>query len=215
MADGKYFNYLPTLPYDTFDGTNQYKVVTDIFKRVRATLEARTDKTIYYNYRVRDGERPEDVAYKYYGEARYHWVVLLMNDIRDPQWCWPLSTPAFERYIIDKYGSATVSQTEIMHYRTKEIKATATDDNYTAGDIVLQAGEIVNSTFTYSYTGMIGGDISAATTYSFGVGDSRESVDALTYEIEQNDKRSDIVLLRRNLLQEFVEGFENLVTVRR
>ena len=65
MADGYYFNYLPKIPYETFDGSGQHKVVTDIFKRVRATLDARQDKAIYYPYQVKDTETPEIISYKY------------------------------------------------------------------------------------------------------------------------------------------------------
>ena len=56
--DGIYFSYFPTVPYDTFDGSGEYKVTTDIFKRVRATLEAKSDMTIYYKYQIPEGETP-------------------------------------------------------------------------------------------------------------------------------------------------------------
>lgn len=151
MPYNKYFSYLPTVPYEIFDGSNQYKVVTDIFKRARATLEARTDKTIYYRYHVQEGQLPEHVAYNYYGSPDYHWVVLLMNDIRDPQWCWPLDSFAFEKFVANKYGSVETASTQILHYETKEIKAIADDDVYSIGDVVLPSGLIANSTFTYSY----------------------------------------------------------------
>ena len=45
---GDYFSYFPTVPYETFDGSGRYKVVTDIFKRVRASVQARSDQTISY-----------------------------------------------------------------------------------------------------------------------------------------------------------------------
>lgn len=213
MAHGRYFKYLPTVPYETFDGSNQYKVVTDIFKRVRSTLEARTDKTIYYDYRVPDGEKPEHTAYKYYGEAKYYWVILLMNEIRDPQWCWPLDSRSFEKYVVEKYGSTETASSVILHYKTKELLAKVTDDNYTLGDVVLKAGIIVPSTFTYKYTSISSG--TPGTTYTYGTSESREPVYALTHEIEENDNRSDITLLRRNLLQDFVDDFEKLVTMKR
>ena len=81
----KYFSNFNTIPYETFEDGTQYKIVKDVFKRVRATLLARTDKTIYYNYQVRDRETPEIVSYKYYDNPQYHWTILLMNEIRDPQ----------------------------------------------------------------------------------------------------------------------------------
>ena len=50
MPRERYFKYLPSLPYDAFDDSGQKKVVTDIFKRVRATLQARTDNTIEFQF---------------------------------------------------------------------------------------------------------------------------------------------------------------------
>ena len=213
MPNGKYFSYLPTIPYRAFDGSTDYKVVTDIFKRVRATLEARTDKTIYYNYRVQEGQKPEHVAYNYYNNADYHWVILLMNEIRDPQWCWPMDSFTFERFIIKKYGSTATASTQVHHYETKELKATANNDAFGVGDVVLHSGLDVPDDFTFSYTGTVNGV--PTSTYSFPSGECVKTVYALDYEIDQNDKRSDITLLRRNLVQEFIDTFENMVVFRR
>lgn len=195
---------MPTLPYDTFDGSGQYKVVTDIFKRVRATIEARQDKTIYYNYTVTDRETPETIAYKYYGYARYHWVVLLMNEIRSPQWCWPLEASSFEKYISEKYGSVETALTTHSHYETKEIVAPLTAHGYTKGDVILRAGLPANANFSYSYAG---GD--------FGTSSSYKEVFMYGKEEAENESKRNIVLLRRNLLPNFVDEFEKLIVKRR
>lgn len=204
MPDGHYFSYMPTVPYESFDGSGQYKVVTDVFKRVRATLEARQDKTIYYNYTVSDGETPEVIAYKYYGQARYHWVVLLMNEIRSPQWCWPLNSSSFEKYIIKKYGSVETALTTHSHYETKEITAPITAYGYTKGDVILQAGLPANANFTYSYAGG-----------SFGTSSSYKEVFMYGKEEAENEAKRNIILLRRNLLSSFMNEFENLIVMRR
>jgi len=205
MPSGKYFDYFSTVPYEAFDGSGEYKVVTNIFKRVRATLEARTDKTIYYNYTVRDRETPEIVAYKYYGATKYHWVVLLMNSIRDPQWCWPLDQGSFERFIVNKYGSFEIALATHSHFETLELRAPHTSYGYTAGDVVLPAGLKANSGFNYEYAGN-----------SWGTeGDSYKEVFMYDKEEAENESKRNIILLRRNLLGEFVEEFDNLVVTRR
>jgi hypothetical protein len=204
MPSGRYFDYFSTVPYEAFDGSGEYKVVTNIFKRVRATLESRTDKTIYYNYAVTDTETPEIVSYKYYGAAHYHWVILLMNSIRDPQWCWPLDQTSFEKYIVNKYGSFETAVTTHSHYETKEIRARVSGYGYSVGDVVLKAGMAANANFTYSYAGD-----------DFGVGDTLKSVTMYAKEDAENEAKRNIILLRRNLLGEFIEEFDNLVVTRR
>ena len=195
---------MPTVPYDTFDGSGEYKVVTDVFRRVRATLEARTDKTIYYNYTVADRETPETVAYKYYGYARYHWVILLMNQIRSPQWCWPLDSDSFEKYIVKKYGSMESAVSTHSHYETKEVRARVSGYGYEVGDVILKSGMAANANFTYSYAGD-----------DFGVGDTLKAVTMYGKEEADNEAKRDIILLRRNLLGDFVYEFEKLLIRRR
>lgn len=203
MPYGDYFGYFPTIPYETFDGSGKYKITTDIFRRVRATLQARTDKTIYYNYQVTDGERPEHVAYKYYGEAKYHWVLLLMNEVRDPQWQWPLDSFSFEKFIEKKYGSVETASTELSHYETLELRAPVNGYGYNAGDLILPAG-IETTQTSYSY----GGGSWSSTSY-------RKPIYKLALETTLNDNRRNVTLLRRNLLGEFLDEFESLVQARR
>ena len=210
----RYFSYFPTVPYDTFDGSGKLKVVTDVFKRVRATLEAQTDKTIYYNYNVLNGQTPEHVAYNYYGSTDYHWVVLLMNDIRDPQWCWPLDDFAFEKYIIEKYGSMQNAADTTHHHETREVKSTLNNDVFQVDDIILPEGIIVESNFSYTYRVTTDGAL-PGTEYTIANPQAVKAVSNLEYEQNENESRRSIKLLRRNILPEFVRTFESLIIQKR
>lgn len=204
LGSGQYFKTIPTLPYDTFDGSGEYKVVVDVFKRVRATLQARTDATLYYDYTIKDKETPEIISYKYYGASKYHWVILLMNQIRDPQWDWPLDERSLNKFIAAKYGSLSAAQLETSHYETNELKAPATDANFIKDEIIIPSGIVVSHNFDYSYSG---------NSWS-----NTEAVSAVTMhnmELYRNEKKRSIVLLRRNLLYEFIEEFENLILDKR
>jgi hypothetical protein len=61
---------------------------------------------------VPSGEKPEDTAFKHFGSAQYHWVILLTNNITDRYYGWPLSEQDFEAYITDKYNNPDA----IHHY---------------------------------------------------------------------------------------------------
>ena len=204
LGSGQYFRTIPTLPYEAFDDSGEYKVVVDVFKRVRATLKARTDATIYYDYVVTDKETPEIVAYKYYGASKYHWIVLLMNQIRDPQWDWPLDERSLNKFIAAKYGSLSAAQSETSHYETKELKAPVTDANYVRDEIIIPSGLIVDSTFNYSYSAK-----------SWDASEARTLVTKYNMEVSKNENKRSIVLLRRNLMHEFIEEFENLIIDKR
>ena len=205
----QYFNRIPTIPYEAFDGSGEYKVVSDIFKRVRATLQARTDATIYYNYTIRDKETPEIISYKYYDSPQYHWVVLLMNQMADPQWDWPLDQRSFNKFIVDKYGTYAAAATTLSHYETVEVVAPVADDTLgiRKGDVMLPAGLKVKANFEFKY--------GVSPVQTFNSSNVRKAVYMDEYETDKNEKKRNIVLLRRNLLYEFVEEFSDLIIKKR
>src|SRR6056300_328734 len=97
-----YFKEFPLYQYD-FDNKGQSaKLVTDILRRVALNAKVRANSLVFDNYDVKEGETPEIVADKYYGESQYHWVVLLVNDITG--WFdWPLDSVTYSKYLLDKY----------------------------------------------------------------------------------------------------------------
>ena len=60
--------------------------------------------------------RPDVLAHQYYGDTIYTWTIYLVNNIIDPYWEWPLSYKDFKAYMIDKYGSIEIAQSQIHHY---------------------------------------------------------------------------------------------------
>jgi hypothetical protein len=70
----------------------------------------------YQPYNVKDGERPDNVAYKFYGDSNLDWIVLLSNDIYNIYDEWPKSTTMFQNYLIEKYGSISTTLSTIKYY---------------------------------------------------------------------------------------------------
>ena len=56
-------------------------------------------------YIIRDGDTPEILASKIYGDPQAHWMILYANDMLDAQYDWPLTSVVFPKYIADKYRS--------------------------------------------------------------------------------------------------------------
>lgn len=116
-----YFESLPKLyyPYKDKNKKQVQKVVPDIFRRVHLDkyFENRLNLLDFY---LNDGETPESVAYEYYGSVKYHWIVLLCNNIVDVKREWPLSQADVVRYAKDKYGENNIS--DVHHYVMKDHK---------------------------------------------------------------------------------------------
>ena len=82
-----------------------YKLLPDILKRVKQRNAIQSGQFIFDTYDVRDGEKPEDVAFKWFGDAQLHWVILMTNNITDRYYQWPMNQPQFEAFITDKYSN--------------------------------------------------------------------------------------------------------------
>ena len=108
-----YFEYFPFMAYDV-KGTKQYKLMPQIIKRVKLRAGIRSGMFLFDNYDVQDGEKPEDVAFKWFGDASLHWVILMTNNITDRYYEWPMTQPQFQNFIEDKYGLANIDA--IHHY---------------------------------------------------------------------------------------------------
>ena len=97
-----YFANFPLIPYDSV-GDNQFKMVTNLLKRVAVRTKVRTNTLLFDTYDVKEGETPESIADKLYDSPQYHWVVLFVNNITDRYHQWPMSGGQFLQYLNDKY----------------------------------------------------------------------------------------------------------------
>ena len=106
-----YFNLFPTIQYDvTGDGTKT--TIKDILLRVKVRDYVKNNRAWFAKYFVEQDQTPEMVAFNIYGQAQYHWVVLLFNQIINPYYDWPLKQRVFYAFINDKYANPTA----VHHY---------------------------------------------------------------------------------------------------
>ena len=99
-----YFNKFPMMVYDMKNNGN-YKLLPDILRRVKQRNVSASGQFIFDTYDVRNGEKPEDIAYKWFGDAQLHWVILMTNDVTDRYYQWPMNDAQFEEFIADKYSN--------------------------------------------------------------------------------------------------------------
>lgn len=105
----KYFQYLPSLEYLNLTATN-------ILARAKVRDFVLNNATVYYKHRIDDGERPDTLASKYYGNSNYTWLIFYANDIFDPIFDWPLPSEALIADMVNTVGSLEVAQQTPHHY---------------------------------------------------------------------------------------------------
>ena len=123
----KYFTYFPKMYYDAVqDGTTSPVLVTNILRRVKVRDGLKNETAVFNKYQVIAGETPEHVSHKLYNSVDYYWTVLMMNNIKDRYYDWPLSEQQFESYVKNKYTNPL----GIHHYEiTQSSGPTASLDN--------------------------------------------------------------------------------------
>jgi len=123
----------PVIPYDVL-GDNNFKSMTNLLRRVAIRSKVKANTLFYDTYDVKNGETPESIAHKLYGDAELHWIVLMTNDIVDVYHQWPMSEAQFTAYVNDKYENIN----GIHHYEisqqsgdtTKKIRVGQTNEDF-------------------------------------------------------------------------------------
>ena len=121
---GSFFSQFPKINYNLSGVNGNTNIVTDIFRRVKIRSKIADNVSLLDKYDVAEGEKPEDIAYKIYGDADYFWVITLVNNIVNRYYDWPLDTFSFQQYIKDKYSNPD----GIHHYEATQSSGPQTGD---------------------------------------------------------------------------------------
>ena len=176
-----YFSRFPLMAYDV-KGDRNFKLLPNILKRVKLRSGLRSGSFLFDNYDVKDGERPEDVAFKWFGDARYHWIILMTNNVTDRYYQWPLTQPQFQEHLTDKYGAGNEDATHHFEKTTDSGKTSSSGPN------------------DYSHLVECNSDDGDPSIIS-----NRQ------YEQRKQDDYRSIKLLDTQYLNTFIEEFENLI----
>lgn len=185
-----YFKNLPNVYIRKADpNSDQFVLTKNFFRRIKIKEEARDFALGFTQYSIQEGERPDTLAQKFYGDSTLDWVILLCNNIINIYSDWPLNREELVPYVESKYGSLD----EIHHYETLEIK-----DN--TGRILLPAGITVGENFIYRKS-------------DGTVIPKLETIIAISnfeYEMSINEQKRNIYLLKSGYINEFVDEFKAL-----
>lgn len=142
-----YFQLLPDISLSTPTSTDNTAKTTakNIFRSIRFRSDMKRYTQFYEKYIILDGERPMDVAMKFYGDPNYDWLVILFNNIKNVDNEWPRSTQQINEIIRTKYTDPY----SVHHYETKQVMF--------EGIEILPAGKIVQENFTFTTPSQISG----------------------------------------------------------
>ena len=138
-----YFEMFPKIFYDN-KGDGNYSVMTNLFSRVKLLDNTKENISDFDYYNVKDGETPEMIAHRYYGDVNLHWTILAINDIVDYYEDWPMSVQKFEAFVKEKYTNPQA----IHHYEISQTSGETT----TTIDVGMNTTDYPSATAISNYT---------------------------------------------------------------
>ena len=197
----KFFRYVPDFDYvsrlSKAQNISDYIRVKNLFKRTKISEVIFNDLTYFTKYQIISDERPDNVAFKVYGDSNLDWMVLLSNNIINVQQEWPLEHNSYYDYLIGKYGSDAALQ-NIHHYETQQIKNSV-------GKVVVPKGLEVPSTFSITFfdTGL-----RSEKTVSTNI---VTEITNQVYEDRLNDDKRNIDIIKPRFIGLVIEEMERLM----
>lgn len=183
-----YFRPFPKIKYELKKNKNPL-LLTNITARFKIRDKLRNVSAIYYDYFVQDHDRPDIVAFKYYGDETLDWVLFLINDIIDPYYDWPMDQRVFNNYMKSLYGSVDSAKSTIFEYRK----------------IINKQGHLIDGTVVPKRTVVID-----TNTYNSLSPTDREIIYGYNYYDELNDKKRRIRILDKDFIGIITREAENI-----
>ena len=192
VPDIEYVNRLPD------SSIGDYIKVKNIFKGVSIREDILQDLTVFEKFQIVGDDRPDNVAFEFYGDSNLDWLVLKCNNIINVQSEWPLTQTDFNEYLLDKYGDYNTLYNGIHHYETKEIKSSK-------GVIIVPEGLQVSENYKVTYFDLALGQHRSSLIEEKDIATSITNYD---YEINIENEKRNIYLLKRGYTSLVEEDLE-------
>jgi hypothetical protein len=213
-----FFNHYPSTYYSNEDNPSSLDIVTNIIARFGFQSDVRNNTSAFYEYQIKDSDTPEIIASKIYSEPEKHWVVLLFNNIIDPQYDWPLDQRTLITHINDKYAANGAMHSPTLtgiqwaqdagnvkaYYKT----VTRLSSKATKNQIVekIQIDETTHTNLpvtTTTYTLQNGARITETIT--------KTTQTYYDYEVDLNESKRNIKLLKPEYVDSVFEEFKDII----
>jgi hypothetical protein len=222
-----YFSYFNKIAYNLEDNVTSSQLVTNLLQRSAFLKEVAENTAIAYEYQLSDGDTPETIAHKLYGDSNRHWIILLFNKLINPQYEFPLSGIALDKYITNKYGitlsqalstvyinrkviQKTLSQYGVVKYRTTEkYEMSGIQADFNTGEISYLPSVDIGVPYPVVAESFVK-TFDDGTTLTQVV--TLEALSFYEYEVEQNEAKRTIKLLDVSYISRVEDEFMKLMS---
>jgi hypothetical protein len=225
-----YFRELPSVAYQSplpdKLSSRDYVIAKNLFRKVKL-LDYLEDNALLFNkYHIEEGERPDTIAAKMYGDSELDYIVILSAGITNIRNEWPLNHQNLYEYAEAKYGIEKLNAPREVAgrvvYETVEVR----DDK---DRLVLPKGLVIDDGFVMDGPGRRyqsgpwkairpNGTVEIEKNLAEigGTGHALLSLISVSltnyqYETRENEKKRSITLLRPSYLDMFKEDLRRIM----
>lgn len=195
-----YFSLSPNIQYDTKPvkfpfSQSDYVIANNFFRRFKIDEDKFSYSVFFKRYAIKEGDRWDTIADLAYGSPLYDWVLILTNNVINPQFEFPIAEYEL-RDLVE-------NPDDVAYYETTELK---NQD----GDVVLEAGIKVDAAFRSRNYVFVNSRANGILTYSQTLGSNVSRV-VTNFDVatRENESRREIYILKSQYLLEFVNNFKS------
>ena len=215
-----YFQELPNLLYQSplshKNTSSDYIVVKNIFRRTKLADYLKDAVTVFQKFVIGDGDRPDTIASKLYGDSRLDYVVILMAGITNINHQWPLQDYQVYDFALQKYETEE-EMNKVHHYETFEIRDDQ-DRQILPPDLIVDKDfKIFGSKHKFPstrYTVLSDSgnrQLDDKNEYTVKTDNIATAITNLQYEYLENEKKREIEVLQPPYLQAFINDLRQVV----
>ena len=187
-------SYFKNYPLISLKQDGVTKLMTDVSRYARISNYKLAKSYEYYDYVIGDDERPDQVSFLQYGDTKFYWIILLINNIRNIWTEWHLGQSGFESFIINKYGSVADAQNGVYRDLAKQDIYKA--ESGSLSELIIANTESVDGTTITDYSLVSDTDYETKSNYE--------------REYELNDAKRNIKLVRAERLNDLQRELKSL-----
>lgn len=176
-----YFTHFDDIFYNADKQT--FNQAVNILNSVAMKYSPIKDTTLYFYHSIQDGEKPEDISYRFYETTEYHWLIILLNNVVNPYYDWLLDSHEMESHLAQKYGD---DQYKIHHFEN------------------LTTGRWVDEFDSIAFQDMVDNDIDLPFDIS--------PVSIVAYEGMMNEEKREIRVIDARYIDDIIKQFEDLMS---
>ena len=175
LVPGVENNYVTTI--ETTNILKRYMLDTSMFKH----------NVLFQDYKWKDEDRPDTIAFFYYGDSKLHWIVMLSGELFDWAHNLPMKTQELHEYMQRKWAGKTLDGKTFSAYPS-----------------TAELGSII-----HHYE--VDGYIVDRETFNAWAGENKKAVSVFEYEFLENETRRQVKLLDRIYVPRILSDFRTLM----